>query len=120
MRIVFLLLLTVWLSLAQPPPAVLPAFNTVTGTVHTCTFEANDSVGSIFVQCRLQTGTVTYTAVVEASEDGAVTGHGEVMCLYWTEAPVKFRLQCAVADKLALDGYIPQVVRKRRWFLLWR
>jgi hypothetical protein len=91
----------------------------VTGTTQTCTFDSQDSVGGVFAECVLSDGTISYSAVI-AVADNAVVGNAEVGCLYGTDSTGKFRLQCYLAGKKTIDGYMPPVVRKKRWFLVWR
>jgi len=106
---------------AQTAPPTLPAVNVVTGTDESCSFESQDDTGGLFTQCKaLSDASITYTSVVEASTSGAIAGHGSIMCLYWTESAGKNRLQCGDAKKVVVDGYLPSVTRKRRWFLFWR
>lgn len=74
----------------------------------------------MFTQCTQPDGTVAASSVAIASDMGVVLGHAEVMCLYWAESAGKNRLQCGTAGKVVIDGYLPPVTRKKRWYLIWR
>jgi hypothetical protein len=119
MKALVLLIATAFALAAQTIPT-LPAFNSITGTSVVCTFESQGTAGELFAQCTQPDGAIAYTAVASPSSDGAVVGHAEIMCLYWTDAPGKFRLQCGNAGKVSIDGFMPPVTRKKRWYLLWR
>lgn len=117
--LVTLLLLTIAVS-AQTLPT-LPAVNTLTAPGITCTIEVQDPAGGLFAQCvQTSDATLLYTAVVRPSDEGVVLGHGPLMCLYWTDDAGKNRLQCADGLKIVADGIVPQITRKRRWYIFWR
>jgi hypothetical protein len=115
-----LLLMPVAAVAQQQALPALPAVNVITTAEQACSLESQDAAGGLFVQCRsVADGAAGYTAVVEASEEGAIVAHGTLGCLYWTEDG-KYRLQCADGVKVVVDGYMPPVTRKRRWYLFWR
>lgn len=120
-RSIIALVLFAAFAFAQTTLPTLPAVTVITTATESCQFEAQDQAGGLFVQCKtLADGSVAYTSVSVPSDDGAIVGHGSVMCLYWTEATDKWRLQCADGSALKVDGYVPKITRKKRWYLLWR
>ncbi len=70
---------------------------------------------------------ILWRSVALPSVKGAVLGTGAIACLYWTDgaATPTVRLQCSTDDdvsgpKLALDGKLAPVTKKRQWWLFWR
>lgn len=103
---------------AQTTLPTLPAISTINGSTVNCTLESMDA-GGLAVECTATDGTMKSRAVLEPSDRGVMGGHAEVLCLYWTDASGKNRLQCANDGKIALDGYAPTISVKRRW-RFWR
>lgn len=112
-----MLVLMCVLSSAQTLPT-LPAVQTINGSTTNCTFESLDA-GGLAIECTALNGTMKSRAVLEPTDRGALGGHAEILALYWTDSTGKQRLQIANEDKLAVDGYTPTVVTKRRW-RFWR
>jgi hypothetical protein len=106
---------------AQTTPPTLSALTALTGPSSTCTFESQDAAGGLYVNCTAADGTLQISNIVLPVDTGTLFGYAEIACLYWIESPGKFRLQCGLSGTTkAIDGYVPPVTRKKRWFLVWR
>lgn len=120
MRLAIFLALSV-VCCAQTTPATLPALSALTGPSSTCTFEAQDANGGLYVNCTAVDGTPQLSVIVTPAASGSVFGYAEIACLYSVESAGKFRLQCGLSGNVkALDGYVPAITRTKRWFLIWR
>lgn len=105
----------------------LPPVNTLTVSGVTCTITVIDQQMSVSGECLAADGTILYRATVTPSTKGNLVGAGPIVCLHWTDgaATPTVRLQCSTDDdttapKLALDGKLAPVSKKRSWWIFWR
>jgi hypothetical protein len=71
---------------AQTTPATLPALSALTGPSSTCTFEAQDANGGLYVNCTAVDGTPQLSVLVTPAASGSVFGYAEIACLYSVES----------------------------------
>ena len=89
------------------------------------TFTVADAKGALATECLATDGTILKRSVETPQEKGSLLGTGPILCLYW-QAGADVRLQCSTDDdsatgpKLALDGKVIGVQKKRQWWLFWK
>lgn len=123
-----LILIAFGMPLLSQSIPTLPPVNTLTAVGVTCTFSVVDPQMSIAVECLDSSGAILQRAVQTPNTKGTVIGTGPILCLYWTDGATSptVRLQCstdddtAVGPKLALDGKLAPLTKKRQWWVFWR
>jgi hypothetical protein len=127
LKLIALSLLVCLCAFAQTLPT-LPPVNTITAAGVTCTFAVSDNQIGVATECVDSAGVILKRASDTPNVKGSLLGIGPILCLYWTDgaASPTVRLQCSTDDdtgvgpKLALDGKLAPVNKKRQWWVFWK